>query len=112
MKGKKQETKKKKQREKKSQGEGQPMLLGDLLKKYELEDKGGYITREFQDYGYRLAVELGDEEHKALYIRLAKTIDRGLLEEARSFVQDAGARKPAALFMWKLKQLRDEARQK
>ena len=43
-----------------------------LFANYQLEDKGGYITREFQDYGYRLAVELDDLKHKALYICMAK----------------------------------------
>ncbi|SRR3990167_2616837 len=80
--------------------------VGNLLDKYQLEDKGGHITREFQDFGYRLSMELGDEAHKSLYMRLAKTVDRGILEQALSFVKDAGAKKPAALFMWKVKQLR------
>lgn len=66
-----------------------------------------YISREFQDYGYRLAEELGDLEHKALYIKLAKTLPRKILEQARNFVKDAiGARNKARLFMWKLKELR------
>jgi hypothetical protein len=36
--------------------------LKDVLMKYALEDKGGYVTREFQDYGYRLACEMGRGE--------------------------------------------------
>lgn len=84
----------------------QPQKLTDLLKNYQLDDKGGYITQEFQDFGYRLAMELGDEKHKSLYIKLAKTEDRLLLEKALSFVKDAGAKKPGALFMWKLKDLK------
>jgi len=82
------------------------MTLAGLLENFQLEDKGGYITQEFQDYGYRLAMELDDEKHKALYIRLAKKEDRRLLEKALSFVKDAGAKRPGALFMWKLKQLK------
>lgn len=82
--------------------------LGGILEKYKLEDKGGYITREFQDFGYRLAMELDDEKHKSLYMRLAKTTDRGLLEKALSFVKDSNAKSPARLFMWKLKELRKE----
>ncbi len=84
------------------------MSLGGLLDKFQIEDKGGYITQEFQDYGYRLAMELNDEKHKALYIRLAKKEERRLLEKAMSFVRDAGAKKPGALFMWKLKELKNE----
>lgn len=82
--------------------------LKGLLEKHTLTDKGGYITQEFQDFGYRLAMELNDEKHKALYIKLAKTVDRPILEKALSFVKDAGARSPARLFMWKLKQLKSE----
>jgi len=86
---------------------GQLTALGDLLSKYEKPEKNKYVSREFQDFGYRLAMELGDEKHKALYFKLAKTVDRILLEKALSFVKDAGARSPARLFMWKLKQLRE-----
>lgn len=68
-----------------------------------------YISREFQKYGYDLAEELGDPEHKSLYIKLAKTTPRQLLEQARYFVKDAGnVKSPSRLFMWKLKQVRDE----
>lgn len=72
-------------------------------------DKKKYITREFQDYGYRLAEELGDLEHKTLYIKLAKELPRKLLEEAKTFVKDASnVRNPAKLFMWKLGELKKE----
>ena len=87
--------------------------IGSLFDHYEIEDRGGYITQEFQDYGYRLACELGDERHKSLYIKLAKTVPRQLLDKARSFVVDAdSARSKAKLFMWKLKQLRAEYAEK
>jgi len=80
--------------------------ISSLFDSYSMTDKGGYITREFQDYGYRLACDLGDEKHKSLYIKLAKTTPRAILEEARSFVIDAhSARSKPRLFMWKLKQL-------
>lgn len=71
--------------------------------------KDKYISREFQDYGYRLAEELNDLEHKALYIKLAKETPRFLLEKARNFVKDAyQVKNPAKLFMWKLQQLKKE----
>lgn len=83
--------------------------IASLLDGFELEDKGGYISQEFQDFGYRLAVQLDDLKHKALYMRLAKRENRVLLERALSFVADAqSARSKAKLFMWKLKQLKDE----
>lgn len=87
--------------------------LGDLFSQFELADSGGYISQEFQDYGYRLAVELDDLKHKSLYIKLAKTEQRGVLEQARSFVSDAStARSKAKLFMWKIKQIKQEKNKK
>jgi len=80
---------------------------GSLFSNYELSDKGGHITQEFQDFGYRLACDLDDLKHKSLYIRLAKNENRSLLEKALSYVQDANARSKARLFMWKLKQLKE-----
>lgn len=86
-----------------------PQSLGDLFVNYQLDDKGGYITQEFQDFGYRLALELGDLKHKSLYIKMSKEVDRVLLERALSFVKDAAqAKSKARLFMWKVKQLRQE----
>lgn len=82
--------------------------MQQIMASYTLDDKGKYISQEFQDYGYRLAMELGDEKHKALYIKLAKEEDRKLLEEARTFVKDAyEVKSKAKLFMWKLKELRE-----
>jgi len=85
----------------------QPQSLADILKKFNpLEDK--YVSREFQKYGYDLSMELGDPEHKALYIKLAKEVPRAILEKARYFVKDAKAKSKARLFMWKLSQLKRE----
>lgn len=75
--------------------------LQDVLGRFALEDKGGYITQEFQDYGYRLACEMGEEKKKAMYIKLAKTTERKILEKARSYVDDApNVRNKGKLFMW------------
>lgn len=83
--------------------------LQTLFDAYQLEDKGGYVTKEFQDFGYRLALELDDLKHKALYIKMAKEIERWVLEKALSFVSDAqSARSKAKLFMWKVEQLRQQ----
>lgn len=79
--------------------------IGDILTKFNpLEDK--YISREFQSYGIYLSEELGDYKHKALYIRIAKTVPRAILEKALSFVKDANARNRARLFMWKMGKLK------
>jgi len=81
--------------------------IGDLIDKYKEDDTDKYISREFQKYGYELAESLGDLKHKALYIKLAKTTPRGLLESAKSFVVDAqNARSKGRLFMWKLGELK------
>ena len=85
----------------------QPQSLGDILKNFNpIKDK--YVSREFQKYGYDLAVELGDMAHKALYIKLSKETPRPVLEKARYFVKDAKARSKGKLFMWKLKELKKE----
>lgn len=66
-----------------------------------------YLTRDFQALGLRLAEQLGDMSHKSLYIKLAKTNDPKILEEALSFVTDSTARNKGALFMWKLKKIKE-----
>ena len=85
----------------------QPTLLGDILKKFEGRNDGKYISQEFQDYGYRLAVDLNDMDHKSLYIRMAKTVPRQILEQARAFAVDAEhAKSKGRLFMWKVTDLK------
>ncbi len=87
--------------------------LNSLFDRFELEDKGGYITQEFQDFGYRLACELNDLPHKSLYIKMAKQVERGILEAALSFVTDAQtAKSRARLFMWKVKELQTKSQKK
>ncbi len=81
--------------------------VGNILKNFNpVKDK--YISREFQSFGIYLAEELNDYKHKSLYIKLAKTVHRSLLEKALSFVVDSNADNKGALFMWKLKQIRTE----
>lgn len=83
--------------------------IGEILKKGGIEPSK-YIHHEFQDFGYRMAVELNDLEHRSLYMRLAKNEPRERLERALGFVKDApnleGKKSRAKLFMWKLKELR------
>lgn len=72
-----------------------------------------YVHHEFQDFGYRLAVQLGDVGHKSLYIRLAKKEPREMLLAALSFAKDyPRAKNKGKIFMWKLKGLRQERKQK
>lgn len=85
--------------------------VSDILKKFK-SDEDKYISREFQKYGYELADELGDLKNRSLYIKLAKETPRGLLETARNFVKDAyQVKSRPRLFMWKLAQLRNVAKQ-
>ncbi len=80
--------------------------LKDIMSQKAPTPQGKYISREFQDYGCRLAEELGDTAHKSLYIKLAKTTPRAILEKAKSYVMDyPQAKRKGAIFMWKLKQL-------
>lgn len=65
-----------------------------------------YVSREFQTFGLHLAEKLDDYKHRSLYIKLAKTVHRALLEQALSFAIDSRADNKGALFMWKLKELR------
>lgn len=78
--------------------------ISDILKKFNpLEDK--YLSREYQSFGVYLSQKLQDEPRKSLYIKLAKTTPRPLLEMALRFVIDSKARRKGALFMWKLKEM-------
>lgn len=80
--------------------------IGDVLGGFKA-DEDKYISQEFQKYAYDLAKELGDLEHKSLYMRLAKSTSRSLLESARNYVKDAyKVKSKARLFMWELARLK------
>ena len=90
--------------------------IKELLKSEEwLESKAKsakYISHEYQSFGLKLANELNDLEHKSLYIRLDKNEKRIILERALSFVSDYhNAKAKGKVFMWKLKELREEYKQ-
>ena len=86
--------------------------MGDLFSEYTITENK-YISREFPDFGYQLAVKLNDLKHKSLYIKMAKEVDRGILEQALSFVSDAeSAKSKARLFMWRVSQLKEERKKK
>ena len=85
--------------------------IGQVLKKFD-PVKDTYVSREFQAFGLHLADTLDDYKHKSLYIKLAKTMHRALLEQALSFAIDSRADNKGALFMWKLKELRSTEKKK
>jgi hypothetical protein len=81
--------------------------VAELLSNHSIKESNKYISQEFQAYGCHMATVLGDQAHTSLYIKLAKTYPRALLERALAFVSDAeNARSKAKLFMWKLDQLK------
>lgn len=86
------------------------LILNPEEFKKNLSDRHKHVSREFQDYGYRLAVKLNDMRHKALYMKLAKEKPRVLLEKAFSFAVDYPTKdtNKGRLFMWKLKELEKE----
>ena len=80
--------------------------VGQILKNFDpVKDK--YVSRDFQAYGLYIAEKLDDPKHTGLYIKLAKTVHRSILEKALSFVVDSNAKNKGALFMWKLKELKN-----
>lgn len=70
--------------------------------------KDKYISRDFQAFGIYMAEEMDDYVHRGMWIRLAKTNDRAILERALSFVKDSKADNKIGLFLWKLKQIKNE----
>ena len=84
--------------------------LGDILRKIEEKDAGKYLKHEWQLYGYRLAKWLDDLDRISMYMKLAKTTDRALLQDAWDFVKESKPRSKPRLFLWKLKQGRTRRR--
>ncbi len=101
----------------KSKTKKQPQTIGSLfdLQVKKIERRKKYIKNEFQAYGLQLAEELGDWKNRPLYIRLAKTQPRDRLEKARLFIKDqlkGTIKSKPRLFLWKLKNLKDEEKEK
>lgn len=71
------------------------------------KDRPRNIAHEFQHYGIFLAESLDDTKHYSLYIKLAKQVDRKLLEEALNYAKGyTAAKSKARVFMWRLKELK------
>lgn len=81
--------------------------VGKILKNFNpTQDK--YISRDFQAFGIYLAEEMDDYKHRGMWIKLAKTVHRSILEKALSYVSDSNVDNKIGLFMWKMKQLKTE----
>lgn len=82
--------------------------LSDALEKVVGIKRPKNISTEFQMYGVYLADELKDKKHYGLYIKLAKTLPRKILDEALSYVKDyPNPKSKPRLFMWKIKELKN-----
>lgn len=83
--------------------------VGKILKRFDpVKDK--YISRDFQQFGIWLAEEMEDYKNRGMWIRLAKTNHRSILEQCFSFVKDSNADNKIALFLWKLKQIKSNVK--
>ena len=85
--------------------------IAEILKKKQL-NRDFRNSYEFQAYGNRLAEEMGEPNRRGMYLKLAKTVDRSILEQAREYVmgQEHISTK-GKLFMWKVKQLREKKKE-
>lgn len=71
------------------------------------KDRPKNLSTEFQTYGVYLAESLNDTKHYSLYIKLAKDVQRSILDDALSFAKGYySAKNKARVFMWRLKELR------
>lgn len=76
------------------------------IEEVKFKDRPKNIAYEFQQYGVFLAETLDDTKHYSLYIKLAKEIDRKILEEALNYTKGYyNAKNKAKVFMWKLNML-------
>lgn len=81
--------------------------ISKVIAETKFKDRPKNIAHEFQMYGVYLAESLEDTKHYSLYIKLAKEIDRNLLEEALNYTKGYySAKSKAKIFMWRLAQLR------
>lgn len=80
--------------------------IAKAISEIKFKDRPKNISHEFQFYGCFLAESLNDTKHYSLYIKLAKEVDRKILEETLNFTKGYyGAKSKAKIFMWRLKQL-------
>ena len=82
--------------------------LGSIIDEKNHSKRPKNLSREFQVFGVYLCENLGDTNYP-MYMRLAKTTDRAILNEALKFTRDyPKAKSKPKLFLWKLKQLKNE----
>lgn len=87
----------------------------ELLAKFNLLDQDGnksHAHYEFQAFAYKIAHDLNDLNNLKIYMRLAKNVERSLMERAYSYALDAQTDNRGRKFMWKLKEIRNEIRER
>lgn len=87
----------------------------EIFTSYDLlagEDNKRHPKHEFQAYAYRLASDLDDVKNLQIYMRLAKNVERTLLEQAYSYCIDSNATDKGRVFLWKVKEIRKEITRK
>ena len=84
--------------------------IGKIITETQHKNRPKNLSTEFQAYGVYLAESLDDTKHYSLYIKLAKIMDRSLLEEALTYTKGYyNAKNKSRVFMWKLKELRTKS---
>lgn len=83
--------------------------ISKIINETKHKDRPKNISTEFQMYGVYLAESLGDTKRYSMYIKLAKEVDRHLLDEALTYTKGyINARSKGRIFMWRLAQLKKE----
>ncbi|OGE44339.1 hypothetical protein A3B45_03605 [Candidatus Daviesbacteria bacterium RIFCSPLOWO2_01_FULL_39_12] len=81
--------------------------IKQVIAETKFKDRPKNIAHEFQFYGVYLAETLNDTRHYSLYIKMAKELPRGMLEEALNYTKGYyHAKNKAKVFMWKLAELK------
>lgn len=81
--------------------------ISTALSEIKFKNRPKNISHEFQFYGCYLAESLDDTKRYSLYIKLAKTENRALLEEALNYTKGYyNAKNKGKVFMWKLSELK------
>ncbi len=84
--------------------------IGRIIDEIKNPDRPKNLSREFQVFGVYLAESLDDTKHYSLYIKLAKELPRGILQEALTYTKGyTRAKSKGKVFMWRLAQLKKDA---
>ncbi|MDR0463341.1 MAG: hypothetical protein LBG64_03940 [Pseudomonadales bacterium] len=85
--------------------------LAEQLERYNTVEPNKHVQNKDQLLALQIAHKLDDKEHINWYMRLCKTVDEGILNRALTFVIDSNTDTKGKLFMWKVKQIRQELKE-